>query len=237
MVYTQHYRAKCASEQIRRNGHSGGRAKYQCKAYGHQGYFQPAAVEIARQYAQVDQLLLERNSLRSIARATGVARNTAKRVKKKRSGQPHCYPDCGRKKRNASAGKPWNWMKCGRLWVARSAKCGSGWPLSAPAGASWLGCWAAGAPQRLRGSGRRCPAATTATRTTLPMPGVPTRRYCQPLLTASARPVRAWSRPLTASCGTAEACSCAAPVHSASAGPATTTALKSPSTSIIWKSP
>ena len=83
MVFTQHYCAKCASEQIRRNGHSGGRAKYQCKACGHQGYFQPAAVEKARQYAQVDQLLAERNSLRSIARATGVARNTiAKRVKK-----------------------------------------------------------------------------------------------------------------------------------------------------------
>ena len=83
MVFTQHYCAKCASEQIRRNGHSGGRAKYQCKACGHQGYFQPAAVEKARQYAQVDQLLAERNSLRSIVRATGVARNTiAKRVKK-----------------------------------------------------------------------------------------------------------------------------------------------------------
>ena len=83
MVFTQHYCAKCASEQIRRNGHSGGRAKYQCKVCGHQGYFQPAAVEKARQYAQVDQLLAERNSLRSIARATGVARNTiAKRVKK-----------------------------------------------------------------------------------------------------------------------------------------------------------
>ena len=75
--------AKCASEQIRRNGHSGGRAKYQGKAFGHQGFAQPAAVEKARQYALVDQLLLKRNSLRSIARATGVARNTiAKRVKK-----------------------------------------------------------------------------------------------------------------------------------------------------------
>ena len=83
MVYTQHVCAKCAGEQIRRNGSSGGRAKYQCKACGHQGYFQPAAIEKARQYAQVDQLLLERNSLRSIVRLTGVARNTiAKRVKK-----------------------------------------------------------------------------------------------------------------------------------------------------------
>ena len=40
-------------------------------------------------------------------------------------------------------------MKYGRLWVARSARCGFGWPLSALAGASWLGCWAAGAPARL----------------------------------------------------------------------------------------
>ena len=74
MVYTQHVCAKCASEQIRRNGSSGGRAKYPCKACGYQGFFQPASVEKARQYAQVDQLLLERTSLRSIVRLTGVAR-------------------------------------------------------------------------------------------------------------------------------------------------------------------
>ena len=36
------------NEQSRRNGHSGGRAKYRCKACGHQGYFQPAALEKAR---------------------------------------------------------------------------------------------------------------------------------------------------------------------------------------------
>ena len=104
MVYTQHYCAKCASEQIRRNGHSGGRAKYQCKAYGHQGYFQPAAVEIARQYAQVDQLLLERNSLRSIARATGVARNTAKRVKKSAAASPVVAPAAAEKSATQARG-------------------------------------------------------------------------------------------------------------------------------------
>ena len=83
MVYAQHVCAKCASEQIRRNCSGGGWAKYQCKACGPQSYFQSASVEKARQYAQVDQLLLERNSLRSIVRLTGVARNTiAKRVKK-----------------------------------------------------------------------------------------------------------------------------------------------------------
>jgi transposase-like protein len=93
MVYTQHLCAKCASEQIRRNGSSGGRAKYQCKACGHQGYFAPAAVEKARRYEQVDRLLLERNSLRSIARATGVARNTiAQRIKKSRASAAAAAP-------------------------------------------------------------------------------------------------------------------------------------------------
>ena len=105
MVYTQHYCAKCASEQIRRNGHSGGRAKYQCKACGHQGYFQPAAVEKARQYALVDQLLLERNSLRSIARATGVARNTiAKRVKKSAAASPVVTPAAAEKSATQALG-------------------------------------------------------------------------------------------------------------------------------------
>ena len=107
MVFTQHYCAKCASEQIRRNGHSGGRAKYQCKACGHQGYFQPAAVEKARQYAQVDQLLAERNSLRSIARATGVARNTiAKRVKKSVAAGSGPAPSPARAGAAAAGGRP-----------------------------------------------------------------------------------------------------------------------------------
>ena len=93
MVYAQHVCAKCASEQIRRNGSGGGRAKYQCKACGRQGYFQPAAIEKARQYAQVDQLLLERVSLRSIVRLTGVARNTiAKRVKKSAAARAPVAP-------------------------------------------------------------------------------------------------------------------------------------------------
>ena len=98
LVYTQHICAKCASEQIRRNGRSGGRAKYQCKACNHQGYFQPAAVEQARRYAQVDQLLLERNSLRSIVRLTGVARNPiAKRVKKSATARAADAPAAAKK--------------------------------------------------------------------------------------------------------------------------------------------
>ena len=49
--------------------------------------FVPAAVAKAVQYAQVEALLVERNSQRSIARVTGVARMTiAKWVKKSGGG-------------------------------------------------------------------------------------------------------------------------------------------------------
>jgi len=89
MVTTQHTCAKCGSEHIRRNGHSGGHARYQCKACGHQARFAPAAVERAARYAQVEKLLVERNSQRSIVRVTGVARMTvAKLAKKSSAGGP-----------------------------------------------------------------------------------------------------------------------------------------------------
>ena len=83
MVYTQHFCAKCGSADIRRNGTKNGHARYQCKACRHQARFVPAAIAKAGQYAQVDRLLAERNSQRSIVRATGVARVTiARRLKK-----------------------------------------------------------------------------------------------------------------------------------------------------------
>ncbi len=85
MVTTHHLCAKCGSDQIRRNGHSQGHARYQCKACRYQARFVPAAKAKAAQYAQVDKLLGERNSQRSIVRVTGVARMTiAGRLKKKR---------------------------------------------------------------------------------------------------------------------------------------------------------
>ena len=87
MVFTQHFCAACGSEHIRRNGSAGGHAKYQCKGCGHQARFTPAAVAKAVQYAQVDELLSERNSQRSIARVTGVSRVTiASRIKKSAGG-------------------------------------------------------------------------------------------------------------------------------------------------------
>ena len=83
MVYTQHFCGKCGSDQIRRNGHRQGHARYQCKVCRYQARFVPAAIAKAAQYAQVDQLLAERNSQRSIERATGVSRRTiAGRLKK-----------------------------------------------------------------------------------------------------------------------------------------------------------
>ena len=83
MIYTQHFCAKCGSAAIRRNGSKKGQPKYQCTACRYQGLFVPAAVRKAAQYAQVDALLSERNSQRSIVRLTGVARMTiAKRLKK-----------------------------------------------------------------------------------------------------------------------------------------------------------
>ena len=70
-----------------RNDHSGGHARYQYKACGYQARVVPAAVTKAAQYAQVTALLVERNSQRSIARVTSVARMTvAKRLKKSGRG-------------------------------------------------------------------------------------------------------------------------------------------------------
>ena len=88
MVTTHHLCAACGSEHIRRNGSAAGHAKYQCKACGHQARFVPAAVARAVRYAQVDQLLRERNSQRSIVRVTSVSRMTVAGRIKKSLGRP-----------------------------------------------------------------------------------------------------------------------------------------------------
>ena len=91
MVFTQHLCARCGSEHIRRNGTQGGQAKYQCKACGYQARFVPAAVAKAAQYAQVEALLTERHSQRSIVRATGVSRMRIAKLLKK-SGPRFALP-------------------------------------------------------------------------------------------------------------------------------------------------
>jgi transposase-like protein len=84
MIITVQSCDKCGSEQLRRNGSSNGRSKYQCTACGHQGYLDQKAVERTQRYAQVEALLTERVSQRGIARATGVARGTIRRLAKKK---------------------------------------------------------------------------------------------------------------------------------------------------------
>jgi len=84
-----HLCGRCSSEQVRKNGRNGGRAKYQCTACAYQGYLQPAAPARAARHAQGEKLLAERNSQRSIVRATGVSRmSVAKRAKKSGASGP-----------------------------------------------------------------------------------------------------------------------------------------------------
>jgi transposase-like protein len=107
MVTTQHVCARCGSEQIRRNGHSGGHARYQCKSCGYQARFLPAAAERATRYAQVEKLLAERNSQRCIVRVTGVSRMTvAKLAKKSAAGEPGLAPAAVEKSAAAAVGGP-----------------------------------------------------------------------------------------------------------------------------------
>jgi len=113
MIYTQHFCAKCGSGYVRRNGSKNGQPKYQCTACRYQGLFVPAAVRKAAQYAHVDVLLSERNSQRSIARLTGVARVTiAKRIKKAAAPSPPRPP---RRSANAQR-KRWEVLELDELW-------------------------------------------------------------------------------------------------------------------------
>ena len=83
MIVTTQLCGRCSSAQVRKNGSTGGRAKYQCTACGFQGTLHPAAPARAARYAQVEKLLAERNSQRSIVRVTGVSRMTVAKLAKK----------------------------------------------------------------------------------------------------------------------------------------------------------
>ena len=80
--------AKCGSSALRKNGTSGGKAKYQCKDCRYQAVLAPAMPARAVRYEQVTKLLAERNSQRSIVRVTGVARMTVAKLAKKSAGHP-----------------------------------------------------------------------------------------------------------------------------------------------------
>ena len=87
MIQTTLTCGKCGSTALRKNGHSKGRAKYLCTSCRHQAVFEPATPRKAAQYAQVEKLLVEHNSQRSIVRATGVARMTVAKLAKKSADQ------------------------------------------------------------------------------------------------------------------------------------------------------
>ena len=78
---------RCSSEEVKRNGSVNGRAKYQCNTCKYQGYFESKVAERVAKYALVEQLLLERNSQRSIVRLTGVSRMTIAKIIKKSQPQ------------------------------------------------------------------------------------------------------------------------------------------------------
>lgn len=82
MATTQSCR-RCASDQVRKNS-SGGRAKYQCRAYACRGYLRPPGPARAARCAQVQKLLVERNSPRSIVRAMGISSMMVAKLAKKR---------------------------------------------------------------------------------------------------------------------------------------------------------
>ena len=98
MILTSQLCGRCASDQVRKNGSSNGRAKYHCKACAYQGYLHPAGPARAARYAQAEKLLVERNSQRSIVRATGVSRMmVAKLAKKSAAAKPCVAPPAGEK--------------------------------------------------------------------------------------------------------------------------------------------
>lgn len=83
MATTQSCR-HCASDQVRKNSSSGGRAKYQCRACAYQGYLcPPGPSRAAPLRAGGAAALVERNSLRSVVRAMGISRMIAAELAKK----------------------------------------------------------------------------------------------------------------------------------------------------------
>lgn len=103
MIYGQHFCAKCGNAAIRRNSSSGGQANYECQVWGHQSYFQPAAIGKAWQSAQVAPLL-KHNSLRNIVRLSSIApTKIAKRVIKAQLPIPRGSA-CDRKRRKKLLG-------------------------------------------------------------------------------------------------------------------------------------
>lgn len=82
----KHYTcSRCGSANLRKNGHSAeGRSRYHCKDCQFYGTISEVAQQRADRYQQVEQLLLERTSLRGIQRVTRVSRPTISKLIKKK---------------------------------------------------------------------------------------------------------------------------------------------------------
>ena len=93
----------------------------------------PAAVRKAAQYAQVDALLVKRNSQCIIARATGVARMTiAKRVKNAAVPSPTLL----RLRSKKAQRKRWEALELDEMWPFMGRKKRKGWGWRVVEGAS-----------------------------------------------------------------------------------------------------
>lgn len=217
MITKIHLCGRCSSERVRKNGSNGGRTKYQCTACGYQGSLQQAAPARAARYAQVEKLLSERNSQRSIVRATGVSRMAVAKLEKKAAQASPALPRLRPKKAQR---KRWETLEMDEMWtfVGRTRRKAWLW-LAVERASRRIVAWVLGtrgtAPAA--GSGTRCQPATAATAGTTPTSGRPTPPCCRRTRTGATRPAKpTWSKPSTALCASAAAYSCANPVRSAS---------------------
>jgi len=77
--------ARCTSTNLRKNGLSAEkRQRYHCKDCNFYGTISDVEQKRVERYQQVENLLLERTSLRGIQRVTGVSRPTINKLIKKK---------------------------------------------------------------------------------------------------------------------------------------------------------
>ena len=220
MIVTTQLCGRCCSDQVRKNGSNSGRAKYQCKACAYQSYVHPAApaAPAARGGAQVEKLLAERNSQRSIVRVTGVARTIVAKLAKKAQQASPPLPRLRPKKAQRRVWKALEFdemrtfvgRKNRKVWlwwaVERASRRIVAWVLGRRDAATADGC------------GRPCRGATAAIAGTSPTYFPPTWACCRAGNTAAApkeAAAPASSKPLIIPYASEAAYSCESPVPSA----------------------
>jgi transposase-like protein len=72
---------RCQSNKLRKNGHTkDGHQKFHCQNCNFYSTLQTQHDKRAEQHAMIEKLSAERNSIRSIARATGLNKDTVMRI-------------------------------------------------------------------------------------------------------------------------------------------------------------